>query len=154
MAIIGQDTKRIPIPHEVGEWVEVLDAVPPIIGERAAEAKQFEMLRMAAKLGANAVQQFRQMEGAPTSSGAPARVDATDATVPGREALDLDYVVSQMLVAWSYKDRDGKSIVPTRNLIERLDRETRAWLHDMAWEAVRPPTNDEQESNLEQSTMR
>ena len=53
-----------------------------------------------------------------------------------REHYDLDWAAAQLIKSWSYRDSAGRKIPVKVKYIRRLDVLTRAWLHDLTWEAM------------------
>ena len=131
--LIGRDTRRVPIPHEPEEWIEARQALPPYVLERASEAWLIGQMRMLSVLGEQGKADLvRQGEKS---------ADKPDA----RRMTDLDVLSAHLVTAWSYSE------TPTLDTIRMLDARTRDWLHELAWEAARPPTDEETEGNSSRS---
>lgn len=138
MALLSSATRKVPIPHEQGQWMEVRTAIAPYQVERAADAATEKSVRQMAALGATVIKAFTE-----ANEGKEA---APDAAVK-RSAVDLDVLAEHAVVAWSYTPTE-----PTIENIQMLDRETRRWLHDLVWEAARPRTEAERDANLGESS--
>ena len=136
MGLIALDTRRVPIPHEPGEWMDLRARLAPAEVEAAAEEKLLAMLRIAGAAGKDGLASFGG--GQKASSSEPGTIE--------RAGVDLDTLAATALAGWSY---DAPA---TMESIKRLDAETRGWLHDQAWEAGRPRTMEEEEGNSARST--
>ena len=65
--------------------------------------------------------------------------EATETDGEGlRAQFDLDYAAKRLIKSWSYRDDKGRKIPVKIDTIKMLDADTRAWLHDQAWTAMRP----------------
>ena len=130
--ILGLTTRKAPIPHEEGEWVEVRTELTPHVLARSREAFRHQALRTLVSLG----QDVREAIDADRAASPP----ETNGTRPDPLAdVDLDTAVSHMVIAWSYRHPvTGKPIPPSVEMVQALDSETSAWLHGLAREALRP----------------
>lgn len=133
--LVGSDTRRVNIPHEPDEWIEIRTAIAPYHLERAREQFQIQVARHAAELGETVVRSLQKS----------AQKEKREAP-SGRAALDMDVLTAHAVTAWSY---DAPVVLDN---IRRLDAETRDWLHDQVWDVARPPTEAEVAANLGESS--
>ena len=70
------------------------------------------------------------------NKAAASKKQADDTERAARSEYDLDFAALKLIKAWSYKDA-GRKVPVTLDFIRLLDAETRAWIHDKAWAAMR-----------------
>lgn len=138
MAILGLVQTQIPIPHEPGEWVMVRTKLPPLVRIRAQEVVRVRAMADASRLLAEMTpQQLEAMTPDAAKQRAAAEINGeADLT---REQVCLDTAAAALVTSWSYKHPEtGVAISPTFEMIQSLDETTRDWLHNLAWEALKP----------------
>ena len=111
MALITPEThkKSLEIPHEPGEWVEVM----PLSGAQKEEAQQATLDRAYGrieKIPRDLIKEIRDSQGREEDAG------------PGEPEMDGQYLLEHSVVAWSYKQP------PTPQMLVALDAKTREWL--------------------------
>ena len=68
-----------------------------------------------------------------------------------RNGIDMDVAATEMIVDWSYTtiNKRGRPVpVPVKlEHVRFLDKKTRRWVHDLAWEALKADTDEDVEKN-------
>lgn len=101
----------------------------------------------AAQIADRLNKQQKQLEGGEGS--APTIIDATPTEVDGqpvddqalvdkeRKRYDMDVAAKELVKEWSLKSEDGSPLPVKLEHIRDLDDDTKEWLHDKAWTAMR-----------------
>jgi len=104
--LVGTGTRKIDLPHEAGEWIEVRDLTRKQIAE-ARRLKLKSLKSMLEDLG-DIREQIKEYAGPPPEPNAALTLDA----------YDIDYVLAEGIVAWSYGEKFSAEAV------DRLDQKT------------------------------
>ena len=101
--LIGTSTRKIDIPHEEGQWIEVRD----LTRKEITESKRLKMVETMTSMKdfGDIMQMFTGMT---TIKDVPITV----------ESYDLDYVLEKAITGWSYDEEAGPES------ISRLDQKT------------------------------
>ena len=159
MAIIGLQTEKVSPPNEPETTFVLRLALSPRECERAASKTGYEAFGdLTHGVGADAV---RTVIAALNEGKSAAEIvermnegeePETDEAKPDpddvRARYDLDYAAFRLIKAWSYRRENGSKIPVKLKYVRDQDRDTRAWLHDKAWAAMRQHLpEDELEGN-------
>lgn len=64
-----------------------------------------------------------------------------------RAKYDLDVAAKELIVDWSYLDERKRPLPVKLKYIRHLDEATRQWIHNLAWEAMKPQTEQDRSKN-------
>ena len=109
--LTGDRTRRVPIPHEDGEWVELKELSGRQL-RKVKKARFKEIILDAKDMG-------------PELMKALTRIDAADVEAAARDPLaeyNIDALLEEGIVAWSYEDEVGKET------IGQLDQKTEQFI--------------------------
>lgn len=161
MPMIGLRTRRMVPPHAPEEWFEVREALSPYHVQQAREAQGHDVLEMQGAIvqAFGSVERFQEVvdsvrayrsapalpveapvEVLPADVGTPAPIDT-------RSDYDLDVAAAAAVKSWGYRGAAGGPLPVSLANIRLLDGETRAWLHGIVWEAMRPVVEGESPGN-------
>ena len=120
--MILKQTKKVPIPHEDGQWVEVLAKIPPVFLQEAAEETAFHIQRI----------RLRLIGDVPSARDVLQKAMASGFVPDGKAGYDWEQLLSKVIINWSYDE------TPTPDIMRYLDSETRDFLINHVWEQIEP----------------
>ena len=122
MALVSDIVKRLDIPHEDGEWVEIRKLSWRQL-ELAAEIQTEDSLKRIKQMGGEMVQAMREM--------------ASDQERESAQQYDRAAILQAGIVRWSYEAE------VTKENIDLLDEETAAWAFEEILNLTKPPSKEE-----------
>ena len=147
--IIGLETETVSPPHDPEATFVLRLALPVSVAERARSIAGFTALaNLSTAAGSSQVQSL--LDALKSGASAEDVADEVNAamgeetpenTDDMREQYDMDYLTYRLIQSWPYRKSGdyttGKKIPVKLKYVRMLDAETRTWLHDKAWEAMR-----------------
>ena len=156
MGIIGLETRLLESPS--GAQFRVRTALSPDECQKAKEREAFRqvgaMVESAGREGMAAIigsiESGRDADEIVVEQGG----DADEGPKSLRGQFDLDWAAAQLLKSWGFRYESGRRVPVKAKFIQRLDTETREWLHDLTWEAMRAQIEEgAHEGNSAESTQ-
>jgi hypothetical protein len=130
MGLTARITKRLDVPHEPGQWIQIRK-LPGRKLREATDVQQRAAFGYVSVLGKDGMEAVKSVT--------PEQIAAFQRSPSS--AFDRGVLLRAAVVAWSYSDK------PTPDEIEDLDLETEAWLADEVVLLSKPPKDEAAEKN-------
>lgn len=137
MALVGKTARRVDIPHEPGEWMEIRRLSWAEL-EAASDAQTDAQIARVKAMGGDV---FQLIQSVVTQEQAAAARQAA-------ASYDRAAVLEKGIVRWSY----AEDLTPDN--IALLDEDTAAWAFEQILALGKPRTEEEQKNDSSPSTSR